>query len=142
MGHHCGQSHSCWRSWRHISNRLSAQMVRGHTLPQILNREPGTSSVEAAVKDIIYCSHLLHQIIRVDVITALMALKLQANLSKDQSSCLGVFGLRLNTTEKDLRKVFSKCGPPSDVCMAYDLQSRQSWGLPSFTLRKEAMPQR
>lgn len=55
------------------------------------------------------------------MITALMDLKLQANLSKDQSSCLGVFGLRLNTTEKDLRKVFSKCGPPSDVCMAYDL---------------------
>lgn len=32
----------------------STQMVRGHTLPQILNREPGTSSVEAAVKDIEY----------------------------------------------------------------------------------------
>lgn len=62
-----------------------------------------------------------------DVITALMALKLQTNLSKDINSCLGVFGLSSNTTERDLREVFSKYGPLSYVHMVH-LQSRRSQG--------------
>lgn len=59
-------------------------------------------------------------------VTTLMALKLQAN--PDPNSCLGVFGLSLHTTERDLREVFSKHGPLSDVCIVYDQQSRRSRG--------------
>lgn len=50
-----------------------------------------------------------------DVIKALMALKLQTNLSKDLNSCLGLFGLSSDTTERDLWEVFSKYGSLSDV---------------------------
>ncbi|RXN28063.1 thrombospondin-type laminin G domain and EAR repeat-containing -like protein [Labeo rohita] len=46
----------------------------------------------------------------------------------DPNSCLGVFGLSLYTTERDLREVFSKFGPLSDVCIVYDQQSRRSRG--------------
>ncbi|MFT7818133.1 transformer-2 protein homolog beta isoform X1 [Arapaima gigas] len=42
--------------------------------------------------------------------------------------CLGVFGLSLYTTERDLREVFSKYGPLSNVCIVYDQQSRRSRG--------------
>lgn len=42
--------------------------------------------------------------------------------------CLGVFGLSLYTTERDLREVFSKYGPLTDVCIVYDQQSRRSRG--------------
>jgi len=46
----------------------------------------------------------------------------------DPSCCLGVFGLSLYTTERDLREVFSKYGPLSDVNIVYDQQSRRSRG--------------
>lgn len=50
----------------------------------------------------------------------------QAN--PDPSACLGVFGLSLYTTERDLREVFSKYGPLADVNIVYDQQSRRSRG--------------
>ncbi|AWP16300.1 splicing factor arginine/serine-rich 10 [Scophthalmus maximus] len=46
----------------------------------------------------------------------------------DPNNCLGVFGLSLYTTERDLREVFSKYGPLSDVNIVYDQQSRRSRG--------------
>ncbi|KAM9317004.1 transformer-2 protein homolog beta isoform 2-T2 [Gastrophryne carolinensis] len=46
----------------------------------------------------------------------------------DPNCCLGVFGLSLYTTERDLREVFSKYGPISDVSIVYDQQSRRSRG--------------
>ncbi|XP_029937709.1 transformer-2 protein homolog beta-like [Myripristis murdjan] len=46
----------------------------------------------------------------------------------DPNTCLGVFGLSLYTTERDLREVFSKYGPLSDVSIVYDQQSRRSRG--------------
>lgn len=55
-----------------------------------------------------------------------IALKLQAN--PDPNCCLGVFGLSLYTTERDLREVFSKYGPLADVHIVYDQQSRRSRG--------------
>ncbi|KAB5523526.1 hypothetical protein PHYPO_G00153550, partial [Pangasianodon hypophthalmus] len=42
--------------------------------------------------------------------------------------CLGVFGLSLYTTERDLREVFSKYGPLANVNIVYDQQSRRSRG--------------
>uniref|UniRef100_A0A8B9QRN1 Transformer 2 beta homolog n=1 Tax=Anas platyrhynchos TaxID=8839 RepID=A0A8B9QRN1_ANAPL len=41
----------------------------------------------------------------------------------DPNCCLGVFGLSLYTTERDLREVFSKYGPIADVSIVYDQQS-------------------
>ncbi|XP_056391449.1 transformer-2 protein homolog beta isoform X4 [Hyla sarda] len=46
----------------------------------------------------------------------------------DPNCCLGVFGLSLYTTERDLREVFSKYGPIADVSIVYDQQSRRSRG--------------
>ncbi|XP_031439829.1 transformer-2 protein homolog beta isoform X3 [Clupea harengus] len=46
----------------------------------------------------------------------------------DPNNCLGVFGLSLYTTERDLREVFSKYGPLADVSIVYDQQSRRSRG--------------
>ncbi|XP_068100940.1 transformer-2 protein homolog beta [Hyperolius riggenbachi] len=46
----------------------------------------------------------------------------------DPNCCLGVFGLSLYTTERDLREVFSKYGPLADVSIVYDQQSRRSRG--------------
>lgn len=56
----------------------------------------------------------------------IFVLSLQAN--PDPNSCLGVFGLSLYTTERDLREVFSKYGPLADVNIVYDQQSRRSRG--------------
>lgn len=39
-----------------------------------------------------------------------------------------MFGLSLYTTERDLREVFSKYGPLSNVSIVYDQQSRRSRG--------------
>lgn len=61
-----------------------------------------------------------------DHIKTLISLKLKAN--PDPNCCLGVFGLSLYTTERDLREVFSKYGPLSDVSIVYDQQSRRSRG--------------
>uniref|UniRef100_A0A452DKC8 Transformer-2 protein homolog beta n=1 Tax=Capra hircus TaxID=9925 RepID=A0A452DKC8_CAPHI len=46
----------------------------------------------------------------------------------DPNCCLGVFGLSLYTTERDLREMFSKYGPIADVSIVYDQQSRRSRG--------------
>ncbi|MGH0117667.1 UNVERIFIED_CONTAM: hypothetical protein FKN15_041859 [Acipenser sinensis] len=46
----------------------------------------------------------------------------------DPNNCIGVFGLSLYTTERDLREVFSKYGPLADVSIVYDQQSRRSRG--------------
>ncbi|KAJ8004404.1 hypothetical protein DPEC_G00135360 [Dallia pectoralis] len=47
----------------------------------------------------------------------------------DPNCCLGVFGLSLYTTERDLREVFSKYGHMTDVSIVNDQQSRRSRGL-------------
>lgn len=49
-------------------------------------------------------------------------------VNPDPNCCLGVFGLSLYTTERDLREVFSKYGPIKDVNIVYDQQSRRSRG--------------
>ncbi|XP_047570696.1 transformer-2 protein homolog alpha-like [Lutra lutra] len=46
----------------------------------------------------------------------------------DPNTCLGVFGLSLYTTERDLREVFSRYGPLSGVNMVYDQRTGQSQG--------------
>ncbi|KAM4820849.1 transformer-2 protein homolog beta-like isoform 1-T2 [Thomomys bottae] len=46
----------------------------------------------------------------------------------DPNCCLGVFGLSLYTTERDLREVFSKYGAIADVSVVYDQQSGRSRG--------------
>lgn len=51
-----------------------------------------------------------------------------AQANPDPNNCLGVFGLSLYTTERDLREVFSKYGPLADVNIVYDQQSRRSRG--------------
>lgn len=51
-----------------------------------------------------------------DVIKALMALKLQTNLSEDLNSRPGLFGLSSDAAERDIWEVFSKYGSLSDVC--------------------------
>ncbi|EHB12430.1 Transformer-2 protein-like protein beta [Heterocephalus glaber] len=46
----------------------------------------------------------------------------------DPNLCLGVFGLSLYTSERDLREVFSKYGPIADVSIGCNQQSRRSRG--------------
>uniref|UniRef100_UPI00398F837C transformer-2 protein homolog beta-like isoform X1 n=1 Tax=Pristiophorus japonicus TaxID=55135 RepID=UPI00398F837C len=46
----------------------------------------------------------------------------------DPNTCLGVFGLSLYTTERDLREVFSRYGPLAGVNVVYDQQSNRSRG--------------
>ncbi|XP_061443438.1 transformer-2 protein homolog alpha isoform X3 [Rhineura floridana] len=52
--------------------------------------------------------------------------KLEAN--PDPNTCLGVFGLSLYTTERDLREVFSRYGPLSGVNVVYDQRTGRSRG--------------
>lgn len=59
-------------------------------------------------------------------VVRLLSVCLQTN--PDPNCCLGVFGLSLYTTERDLREVFSKYGPLSSVSIVYDQQSRRSRG--------------
>uniref|UniRef100_A0A8C5Q491 RRM domain-containing protein n=1 Tax=Leptobrachium leishanense TaxID=445787 RepID=A0A8C5Q491_9ANUR len=54
--------------------------------------------------------------------------KAARHANPDPNCCLGVFGLSLYTTERDLREVFSKYGPIADVSIVYDQQSRRSRG--------------
>lgn len=51
---------------------------------------------------------------------------LQAN--PDPNTCLGVFGLSLYTTERDLREVFSRYGPLAGVNVVYDQRTGRSRG--------------
>ncbi|XP_034616521.1 transformer-2 protein homolog alpha isoform X5 [Trachemys scripta elegans] len=46
----------------------------------------------------------------------------------DPNTCLGVFGLSLYTTERDLREVFSRYGPLSGVNVVYDQRTGRSRG--------------
>ncbi|NXS00335.1 TRA2A protein, partial [Oxylabes madagascariensis] len=50
----------------------------------------------------------------------------QAN--PDPNTCLGVFGLSLYTTERDLREVFSRYGPLTGVNVVYDQRTGRSRG--------------
>ncbi|XP_041104929.1 transformer-2 protein homolog alpha-like isoform X2 [Polyodon spathula] len=50
----------------------------------------------------------------------------QAN--PDPNTCLGVFGLSLYTTERDLREVFSRYGPLAGVNVVYDQRTGRSRG--------------
>ena len=59
----------------------------------------------------------------------------QAN--PDPNTCLGVFGLSLYTTERDLREVFSRYGPLSGVNVVYDQRTGRSRGF-GFVLFKDA----
>ncbi|XP_042199236.1 transformer-2 protein homolog alpha-like [Callorhinchus milii] len=46
----------------------------------------------------------------------------------DPNSCLGVFGLSLYTTERDLRDVFSHYGPLASINVVYDQRTGRSRG--------------
>ncbi|KAI4591003.1 hypothetical protein MJG53_002052 [Ovis ammon polii x Ovis aries] len=46
----------------------------------------------------------------------------------DPNTCLGVFGLSLYTTERDLREVFSRYGPLGGVSVVYDQRTGRSRG--------------
>nr|XP_042134177.1 transformer-2 protein homolog alpha-like [Peromyscus maniculatus bairdii] len=46
----------------------------------------------------------------------------------DPNTCLGVFGLSLYTTERDLREVFSRYRPLSGVNVVYDQRTGRSRG--------------
>ena len=50
----------------------------------------------------------------------------QAN--PDPNTCLGVFGLSLYTTERDLREVLSRYGPLAGVNVVYDQRTGRSRG--------------
>ena len=49
-------------------------------------------------------------------------------VNPDPNTCLGVFGLSLYTTERDLREVFSRYGPLSGVNVVYDQRTGRSRG--------------
>ncbi|CAB1320579.1 unnamed protein product [Coregonus sp. 'balchen'] len=51
-----------------------------------------------------------------------------ARANPDPNQCLGVFGLSLYTTEKDLREVFGRYGPLAGVNVVYDQRTGRSRG--------------
>ncbi|XP_036422885.1 transformer-2 protein homolog alpha isoform X2 [Colossoma macropomum] len=51
-----------------------------------------------------------------------------ARANPDPNTCLGVFGLSLYTTERDLREVFSRYGPLTGVNVVYDQRTGRSRG--------------
>ncbi|XP_015213466.1 transformer-2 protein homolog alpha isoform X2 [Lepisosteus oculatus] len=51
-----------------------------------------------------------------------------ARANPDPNTCLGVFGLSLYTTERDLREVFSRYGPLAGVNVVYDQRTGRSRG--------------
>uniref|UniRef100_A0A8C4NH67 Transformer 2 beta homolog n=1 Tax=Eptatretus burgeri TaxID=7764 RepID=A0A8C4NH67_EPTBU len=51
-----------------------------------------------------------------------------SRINPEPSLCLGVFGLSLHTSEKNLRQVFSRYGPLNSVNIVYDQQSGRSRG--------------
>ncbi|XP_072532580.1 transformer-2 protein homolog alpha isoform X1 [Salminus brasiliensis] len=51
-----------------------------------------------------------------------------ARANPDPNTCLGVFGLSLYTTERDLREVFSRYGPLAGVNIVYDQRTGRSRG--------------
>ncbi|KTF99821.1 hypothetical protein cypCar_00004504 [Cyprinus carpio] len=55
-----------------------------------------------------------------------LAVGVKAN--PDPNMCLGVFGLSLYTTERDLREVFSRYGPLAGVNVVYDQRTGRSRG--------------
>lgn len=59
-------------------------------------------------------------------LTGVNLLSYQAN--PDPNTCLGVFGLSLYTTERDLREVFSRYGPLTGVNVVYDQRTGRSRG--------------
>ncbi|XP_032629770.1 transformer-2 protein homolog alpha isoform X1 [Caretta caretta] len=52
----------------------------------------------------------------------------EGRANPDPNTCLGVFGLSLYTTERDLREVFSRYGPLSGVNVVYDQRTGRSRG--------------
>ncbi|XP_076865495.1 transformer-2 protein homolog alpha isoform X2 [Brachyhypopomus gauderio] len=52
----------------------------------------------------------------------------RVSANPDPSTCLGVFGLSLYTTERDLREVFSRYGPLAGVNVVYDQRTGRSRG--------------
>lgn len=67
----------------------------------------------------LYEKHLMKQFLT-------FVVNFQAN--PDPSTCLGVFGLSLYTTERDLREVFSRYGPLAGVNVVYDQRTGRSRG--------------
>uniref|UniRef100_A0A673I9Y7 Transformer-2 protein homolog alpha n=1 Tax=Sinocyclocheilus rhinocerous TaxID=307959 RepID=A0A673I9Y7_9TELE len=51
-----------------------------------------------------------------------------ARANPDPNTCVGVFGLSLYTTERDLREVFSRYGPLAGVNVVYDQRTGRSRG--------------
>ncbi|XP_052389445.1 transformer-2 protein homolog alpha-like isoform X2 [Carassius gibelio] len=51
-----------------------------------------------------------------------------ARANPDPNTCLGVFGLSLYTTERDLKEVFSRYGPLAGVNVVYDQRTGRSRG--------------
>ncbi|XP_028674113.1 transformer-2 protein homolog alpha isoform X1 [Erpetoichthys calabaricus] len=54
--------------------------------------------------------------------------RLSHQANPDPNTCLGVFGLSLYTTERDLREVFSRYGPLAGVNVVYDQRTGRSRG--------------
>ncbi|MBN3298047.1 TRA2A protein, partial [Amia calva] len=54
--------------------------------------------------------------------------KVSQQANPDPNTCLGVFGLSLYTTERDLREVFSRYGPLAGVNVVYDQRTGRSRG--------------